>query len=233
MLTAVKKLAFSITLALVYSTAFAQEDISRIISHYNTATEDYTPESTADSDTVFADLIGFEWAHQSVYALSRDGIVSGRCEGVFAPGDNVKIKEFIKLAVLVGGLYGEGFDCDFEKLDKNDWSYPYIASAKKSGIIDFLPYDTDFDEYITREQTAVISAKTLEFSGVSVNGDYSVLFTDDGEINSQNKKYVYALKDMKILNGFGDGSFMPSANLRRCDSAVIIYKLRETLKNSL
>ena len=87
-----KKFAFIIALALVYSTAFAQEDISRIISHYNTATEDYTPESTADSDTVFADLIGFEWAHQSVYALSRDGIVSGRCEGVFAPGDNVKIR---------------------------------------------------------------------------------------------------------------------------------------------
>ena len=121
----------------------------------------------------------------------------------------------------------------FEKLDKNDWSYPYIASAEDAGIIDFLPYDTDFDEYITREQTAVISAKILEFSGVSVRGDYGVLFTDDSEINAQNKKYVYALKDMKVLNGFGDGSFMPSANLRRCDSAVIIYKLREILKNSL
>lgn len=228
-----KKLTLLIVPILVFHTVFAQQNISRIISHYNAATENYTPENKSENDTVFADLIGFDWAHQSIYALAEDGIVSGRCEGVFAPGDNVKIKEFIKLAVLVGGLYSEEFDCDFEKLDKSDWSYPYIASAKNAGIIDFLPYNTDFDEYITREQTAVISAKTLEFSGVAVQEDYGVLFADDEQILPQNKKYIYALKEMKILNGFGDGSFMPSANLRRCDSAVIIYKIRQTLKNSI
>lgn len=228
-----KKLFLLAALMLVFQTAFAEENISRIISHYNTATEDYTPESKTQSDTVFADLIGFEWAHKSVYALADEGIVSGRCEGVFAPGDNVKIKEFIKLAVLVGGAYGENFDCDFEKLDKNDWSYTYVASAKNAGLIDFLPYDTDFEQYITREQTAVISAKALELSGIDTHSVYDTLFADDDLINPQNKRYVYALKNMKILSGFGDGTFMPSSNLRRCDSAVIIYKVREMLKNSL
>lgn len=73
-----KKFAFLIALAAAFQTAFAQEDISRIISHYNASTEDYTPESTTDSDTVFADLIGLNGRIKAcmrypVTALFRDG----------------------------------------------------------------------------------------------------------------------------------------------------------------
>ena len=84
-------------LSICLQTAFAEENISRFISHYNAETENYVPQNKSVSDTVFADLIGFEWAHQSIYALAAENIVSGRAKGVFAPGDNVKIKELRNL----------------------------------------------------------------------------------------------------------------------------------------
>lgn len=219
-------------LSICLQTAFAEEDISRFISHYNAETENYVPQNKSGSDTVFADLIGFEWAHQSIYALAAENIVSGRAKGVFAPGDNVKIKEFIKLLVLVCGVYDEEAESDFLNLDKNDWSYHYISSAKKSGILDFLENSTDFDAYITREQMAVMCAKALEFSGFESKGGYDVLFADDDQIEYQNKRYIYALKNLQIVSGMGDGSFLPKQSLRRCDSAVIIYKVQNLIKNS-
>ncbi len=228
-----KTVILFVIFSLFVNFAYAQEDISRIISHYNKQTEDYTPQNGNVSDAVFADLIGYEWAHKSIYALFAENIVSGRASGVFDPGDNVKIKEFVKLVVLTCGLYDENALADFQNVGKDDWSYHYIASAQSAGVLDFFAADTDFEAYITREQMAVMCAKALGFLNIELNGEAIGGFADDEEIDYRNKRYIYALKNLQLVSGMGDGSFMPKSNLRRCDSAVIIYRLHEFIKNSI
>ncbi|UKI36310.1 MAG: S-layer homology domain-containing protein [Clostridiales bacterium] len=45
---------------------------------------------------IFGDLNGFDWAKESINALYEKKIVSGKADGVFAPGDSIMREEFVK-----------------------------------------------------------------------------------------------------------------------------------------
>lgn len=230
-----KVLCFIVLISVLFTTAVANQDISSLVSHYNKVTEDYVPENKAPEEIFFADLIGYEWAEESVYILAKQNIISGKSKGVFAPNDNIKIKEFIKLLVLCAGIYDDDAQCDdYSDVSKDDWSYKYIACAKNANLLGcFDEKLLKSDDYITREQAAFMCAKALEFYSFELSDKTDVLFTDDLDIAQQNKAYIYKLKNANIISGMGDGSFAPKDNLRRCEVAVMILKFRNTIIENL
>ena len=65
----------------------------------------------------------------------------------------------------------------------------------------------------------------------TVKVDLSVdAFTDMNEINSAYKLRVDAANTLGLVNGMGDGTFAPKANLTRAQATVIITKLADMLE---
>ena len=48
----------------------------------------------------FADLEGVLWAKEAILSLADNGVINGRSEGVFAPNENIKREEFVKIIVV-------------------------------------------------------------------------------------------------------------------------------------
>ena len=55
-------------------------------------------------------------------------------------------------------------------------------------------------------------------------------FTDGADINEVYKNAVEAAVSYGVINGMGDGTFAPKANLTRAQATVIITKLADMLE---
>ena len=53
---------------------------------------------------IFGDLGGFDWAKESINMLYEKKIVSGKADGIFAPGDSIMREEFVKIIVEAFGI---------------------------------------------------------------------------------------------------------------------------------
>ena len=71
---------------------------------------------------------------------------------------------------------------------------------------------------------AAVKAGVIEES--SSNG---YMFSDDASIDAYAKEAVYALADLGVINGTGNGMFNPKGTATRAEAAKIIY---EILKNA-
>ena len=69
---------------------------------------------------------------------------------------------------------------------------------------------------------SVLIVRYLKQENCELNGAAIDSFTDDGDISDYAKDSVYALKNLGLINGMGDGSFMPRANATRAQTAQIL-----------
>lgn len=184
-----------------------------------------TPTDVVNS-VKFADMAGYAWAENAVYSLVKKGIVNGIGANEFAPQKNITRAEFTK---LIFALVGEeklsaSHGTVFDDVDKNNWYAPYVQRASELGIVTgsgnlFRP-----DDYITRQDAAVVIYRTL-VSKISFTAKAS--FTDAGEIFAYAADAVAYLGGCGIINGMGDGSFSPNSTLTRAQAAVLINSALE------
>ena len=180
--------------------------------------------TTAQTPT-FDDLDGAEWAREAIEALAARNIVSGRENGKFAPNDNLTRAEFVKLIVDAFGIKDTAAAAEFSDVPAGSWSYVYVASAKKAGIVSGLS-DTVFgaSEPISRQDMAVILLRIADFKGISLGGN-AAEFTDNADISDYAKDAVAALAGAGVISGMGDGSFMPASNVTRAQGARVIWSM--------
>lgn len=171
---------------------------------------------------VFKDLDGYDWATEAIDMLYSNGVINGKSEGRFVPGDNVTRAEFVKMIIGLYGISTDGAECNFKDVNK-DWSYPFIAAAFQSGVV----VGVNDDEFkpnanITREEAAVIVYKVLIHIG---NKDFAMAssFSDDGSISPWAAEAIYALKGIGVINGKGENMFFPKDNMTRAEAAKIIF----------
>lgn len=183
-------------------------------------------EITADSQPEkekigFADVTTSHWAYQSVVALSELGVVAGFEDGTFRPDENVTREQFIKMLVEAFELYNENAQCDFSDVPENAWYYKYVASAFAADITKGQGGFFGAGNSITREDATVMLYRIM----VPEGGEFEAknAFGDDADFADYSKSAVYKLVDMGIINGMGDNSFAPKANLTRAQAAKIIY----------
>ena len=134
-------------------------------------------------------------------------------------------EEFVKLIIVAFQAFNDAASASFEDVLKDRWSYPYIASAVTSGLITGLDETTFNPEGImTREDMAVILYRACKRAGLAAQ-DTAADFTDADEIAEYAKEAVGRLAGQKIINGMGDGTFLPKGTVTRAQAAKAVYEL--------
>lgn len=169
----------------------------------------------------FSDLDNYKWAETEINALAEKNIINGKSAGIFEPGSDVLREEFVKMIVLAADKYDGKASVDFDDISRDDWSYSYVASAVKSGIIAGIG-DNMFGagRKITREDMAVIIARLLN-GGTGESTESS--FADSDMIADYAKPAVSWAERTGLLKG-DEGRFNPKAALSRAEAAVVLYR---------
>lgn len=207
--------------ASVRETIASSGDINKIIE--NLENKNIMPQ--------FSDLKGYEWAAPAIGKLSKAGMISGYPDGCFKPADPITRAEFVK--IIISGIFAdsETAECGFLDVEKDDWSYSYIAKALNLEIIKGIS-ETHFgtNEYITREQMAVICKRIADKTGLKTEKAAVREFADIDEISEYAKDAVESLQMGGIINGDENGCFNPKISLSRAEAAMAvcgIYNLME------
>lgn len=176
----------------------------------------------------FDDLSGYLWAEKAITELYENGIVAGKGERLFAPGDMVKREELVAMIVRLFEYQTKG-EVNFTDVGVNSWYYDSVALALDAGIVAGIS-DSEFGTglSITREDAAVIAFRALRYEGVELSTEIdNVEFTDINAFSDYAVTAVKVLKKNGIVSGYPDGSFNPKGKLTRAETAQILYNVME------
>lgn len=185
-----------------------------------------TPGAMIEKPTAvtFMDLGSAEWAREAIEALAAQGVLNGKEAGRFVPNDNVTREEITKIITSAFGLVQNDAECEFADVDAGRWSYVYVASASRLGIVNGYGADFGPANKTTREDMAVMIYRVLKLMNINVSGT-AINFSDSASISSYAKEAVSALTSAGIINGMGDGTFAPKAYVTRAQIAKVAYEL--------
>ena len=180
----------------------------------------------------FNDISDFEWASTAIYYLRNKGIIAGREENSFFPGDNITREEFLKLLVKVSDALPAEAAINFKDVDHNDWYYGFVSAGVSMGIVKGKN-DNIFGigEFITREDMAVMAGRLIEYLQIDLPYGESV-FKDYDNISEYAKEYVSRLCKNGIVNGVGDNEFAPKLYLNRASAAKIVYEIDKLIQEN-
>lgn len=173
----------------------------------------------------FTDISSYGWAKESILFLAQKGVLNGRGNNEFAPGESVTKEEFVKIIIEAFAFNMDDATVDFADVSKDRWSYNYIASAYKMGIITGES-DTYFgaSTNISRQDMAVILERVLKIAGIENNSTKSD-FADFNDVSDYAKTAVDMLSGLGIINGMGDGTFAPKQSVTRAQAAKVVYEV--------
>ena len=185
-----------------------------------------TPTPSGDIGNVFADLGGFDWAEESISKLYDNKVIAAAADKRYRPQDSVTREEFVKMLVVSLDILDENAVCSFDDVSKDDWFYPYIASAVSKGVVKGVS-DTGFGvgENVTRQDVAALIYRAAENLNVTLKQDKPEKdFSDKAAISDYAAAAVGAMSKAGILNGYEDNTFQPHSTATRAEAAVMIAK---------
>lgn len=172
----------------------------------------------------YNDLGGYDWAADSIKALSARGIINGKGYGIFDPAGRITREEAVKLLVTATGTPTDQSYNGYDDCVIGSWYYPYITAAKINNLVTgFTRTQFGLGSAVTREDLAVMIYRAMQKQGL-VEGVEAVEFADEAAIADYALEAVKALGGMGIITGFEDGSFAPKANASRAEAAVIFAR---------
>ena len=169
----------------------------------------------------FYDVSTEHWAYGYIQSLVTKTVLNGMNETTFEPDSNVTREQFAKILVSAMELLDPTAECDFNDVSKDDWFYPYVASAAKAGIIQGYE-DGSFgvQKNITRQEMAVMVSRTgLRFPFYQAPTE----FVDNDQIADWAEQAVQSMQMALIIDGFEDFTFRPAENATRAQAAKIIF----------
>lgn len=177
------------------------------------------------NDEVFTDIADFDWASEAINHLAQKGVLSGKGDKLFAPRDNVKREEFVKMLVLAFDLKSDDAgDINFSDINSEEWYVPYIKTAYGLGIVNGVS-ENEFGigSYISRQDMAVMITRAKNIELTEDMSDNT--FTDSEQVSDYARQSVGYLKNAGVINGYSDGSFKPLGNVTRAETAKVLYGL--------
>nr|WP_312577126.1 S-layer homology domain-containing protein [Sedimentibacter sp.] len=175
----------------------------------------------------FNDLKGYEWAEECILSLASRGIISGRGDEIFAPGESITRAEFAALAMrALKSRPGTTGSLNFNDVEEDSWYNEIVLQAVQEGIMKgesnmvFDPEGT-----ITRQEIAVVMANILKKLGY-IGTDDTLLsqFEDRDAIAS----WAAGESLLSVENGLikGDnGRFKPLSHATRAETAIMLDRL--------
>lgn len=173
----------------------------------------------------FSDINEVSWATNAITYLAQNGVVNGKSAGKFCPQDVVTREEFVKMIVEGFKIYNANATVNFEDVSSDRWSYAYIASGVRAGIINGVS-ETEFApaNKITRQDMAVIMYRMAKVANINLNAG-NLNFADSASIADYAKEAVAALSGSGIVNGMGDNTFAANGDVTRAQAAKVIYEM--------
>ena len=178
----------------------------------------------------FEDLNNYPWAEDSINKLAELGIITGVADKTYGPALPCRRADF---AILINRTLGVTVDSVTKNFSDNEdqskYYYNDLRVGYTAGILSGYG-DNNYkpEQYCTREEMAVLVAKTFEWLGkdvtstaLSVNDKY----TDVDNISWWSAPYVAYLTDMGIINGNADGTLLPKNYINRAEMAVMMSKV--------
>lgn len=166
----------------------------------------------------YTDVAG-HWAEKFIDKLTNEGIVQGDGES-FNPDSYVNVDEFLKMTVTAMGINVTP--------QQQNWSEPYIKAALDHKLI----YSDEFDNYkrpIKRSEIAMIGVRAI--GADQVTGDQRALLiskiSDYYDIYNNEKEYVLAAYNNKLMYGYEDNSFRSGSYTTRAEACVIICRMMD------
>jgi hypothetical protein len=173
--------------------------------------------------TFFSDLPESHWAYRAVYALVDRGGISGYKDGTFKPSGTITIAEFLK--IVVGSTIGKA-----EPSNKH-WASGYFDKALEAKIIQSGEFaQSDWDKAITRQQMAVIIARTLdnvlkEEIAVSDANAIMAKISDFSAVCSVCQDSVIKVYSVGIITGYPDGTFKGGNTATRAEASTMLVRM--------
>lgn len=211
----------SLTLLLLFITAsfglFILSDVAfaGIVEENNSANIKIDQMSSS-----FDDVNSNHWAYKFIDSLKSSNIINGYPDGSFKPNTNVRINEFIAMAVKSQGYW-------FEPVS-GDWAKPYIDKALELNIIAQGQFK-DYNASITRQSMAVITMNTIYLTEERPSTEY------DQYVANQIKDYstICGLCTQSVLDayktgvttGFTDNTFRGWNFSTRAEATTLISKI--------
>mgnify|MGYP001102482322 CR=1 FL=1 len=118
----------------------------------------------------------------------------------------------------------------FRDVESSKWYYTPIETALKYGVIEEVNNIFRPDDYITREEMAVMLVRSLGYENLARQISYLRSPFDDV---STNVGYITIAKDMGIIKGTGQNKFSPYNNALREDAATMLARMYDRLSNNL
>ena len=166
----------------------------------------------------------WSWASTYIYACYDAGIITGYEDGdsySFLPANNLTRAE---AATIIARAYGLTADDDaasaFSDVSSDYWASTYIEACVEAGIINgyedgtFMPAQN-----VTRVELAKMIAVA---EGLALDASESSF--SDVEDTHWGVPYIEACADAGIVNGYTDGTFLPSSNVTRAEAATMIAR---------
>lgn len=173
-----------------------------------------------NSNEVFADLNGYDWAKEAIEYLYKKNIINGTGENEFSPDGYLTREQAAKIICNAFSIKETAQKTEFKDVILGAWYEKYVAAVQSSGIM-LGTGDSEFGVgmNITRQDLAVILYRAM---GVTDEAR-ECSFTDSGDIDGYAKEAVAYLSGKGIINGYEDGRFLPHKYVTRAEAAKLIY----------
>ncbi len=188
------------------------------------ATQQPEPTNAPAADSFpFADVNVSDWFYNAVKAAYDEGLMSGVTDTEFAPNTALTRGMIVTIIGRMGAAETVGGSA-FTDVEENAYYAPYIAWASENGIVSGFE-DGTFrpDESVTREQTAAILYRYMNYIGADVSAEADILsYTDASDISEYAVQAIQWARGAGVINGYTDGSLAPRSGITRAEFAAMI-----------
>jgi hypothetical protein len=172
----------------------------------------------------FADVSDSHWAAGYIYDLVSRGVLTGRNDAVFAPGDSVTRAEFTAILFRMSGDAPSVSKNAFSDVAAKSWYAGYVTWAAEAGVVQgmgglaFAP-----DAGVSREDMAVMILRYADYKGIKLSdSEAAVTFEDENQISGYARTAVAKIQKAGIAGGVGGGFFAPRGAANRAETAKMI-----------
>lgn len=184
-----------------------------------------TPETPPEATATFTDMAEYAWAQTAVTELAKAGVINGIGDNLFAPGNEVTRADF--LVMLFRALNVDyAFSDNFADVSQDSYYYNTVGMAKAMGVATGMGDNLFYpNRSITREEMITLTYRILTQLGklsVQAGGE---TFGDIEQVSAYALQAVQSLSAHGIITGDDNGNVNPRANTRRCEAAMMIYRI--------
>ena len=192
-----------------------------------------TPE---ENELPFRDVTKDDWFYSSVKYAYENKLFSGVTETAFAPYDSLTRAMLVTVLWRAEGMPETDTPVLFDDIDPEG----YYAKALRWAVSEEIAAgmsDTEFapNDPITREQIAAIMFRYAKLKGNAPQGAWAIAldYQDTGEIADWAMESVMFCKLKGIMLGDDTNAFRPKNNATRAETAAIVQRFLENLKNDV